>query len=49
MAEVIIYNIIKEENITKQWAPLDKAIFAKYNKQLLALTTQTQTAASLLI
>jgi hypothetical protein len=29
MAGVIINNIIKEENIAKQWAPLDNTIFAK--------------------
>ncbi len=29
MAEVIINNIIKEENIAKQCAPLDSTIFAK--------------------
>jgi hypothetical protein len=49
MAGVIINNIIKEENIPNSKLPLTMPSLPKYNRRLLTLTIQTQTAASLLI
>ncbi len=45
MAEVIINNIIKEENIAKLCAPLDSPSMPKYSNQLKNPTTRTQTIA----